>query len=54
MSTGATILLINGPNLNTLGTREPRIYGTTTLAEVVGRCRRAAEAAGAALVDMQS
>ncbi|MDE3192141.1 MAG: 3-dehydroquinate dehydratase [Chloroflexota bacterium] len=51
---GPTILLLNGPNLSALGTREPRIYGTTTLAEVVARCRGAAEAAGATLVDMQS
>ncbi len=49
-----SILLINGPNLNTLGTRQPEIYGTTTLAEVVARCRAIAEAAGATLLDMQS
>ncbi len=47
-------LLVNGPNLNTLGTREPRIYGTTTLAEVVERCRRIAADAGAELVAYQS
>lgn len=49
-----TYLLVNGPNLNTLGAREPEIYGTTTLAEVVERCRRIAEGAGAALADRQS
>lgn len=49
-----TILLLNGPNLGTLGTRQPEIYGTTTLAQVVAGCRRAAERAGATLVDMQS
>ncbi len=54
MSGGREILLVNGPNLNTLGTREPEIYGTTTLAEVVARCRRAAQAASVTLVDMQS
>lgn len=33
------ILLVNGPNLNTLGTREPTLYGTTSLTEIVRRCR---------------
>ncbi len=47
-------LLVNGPNLNTLGTREPQIYGTTTLLEVEERCRAIARAANAELVTMQS
>ncbi len=44
MSASSSILLVNGPNLNTLGQREPEIYGTTTLAEVVAMVERAAEA----------
>jgi 3-dehydroquinate dehydratase II len=48
------ILLVNGPNLNTLGTRQPEIYGTTTLTEIVERCRRAAAQDGADIVAMQS
>jgi 3-dehydroquinate dehydratase II len=38
------IFVINGPNLNRLGTRETAIYGTTTLAEIEAMCRQAAGA----------
>ena len=42
----ATILILNGPNLNLLGSREPTIYGATTLADVEPLCRDAAAAHG--------
>lgn len=51
---GKNILLINGPNLNLLGTREPHIYGTTTLADVEESCKTQAASFGAHLETFQS
>ncbi len=48
------VLVINGPNLNTLGTREPEIYGSTTLADIEDGLRAQAEAAGLSLDAFQS
>jgi len=48
------ILLLNGPNLGTLGRRQPEIYGTTTLAEIVEAARARATAGGALLKAFQS
>jgi 3-dehydroquinate dehydratase-2 len=48
------ILLLNGPNLGRLGRRNPYIYGTTTLLEVVERAKEHALQRGATLVDYQS
>ena len=50
----SVILLINGPNLNLLGDREPEVYGTDTLEDCVGDARDAAVAAGHALEHVQS
>jgi 3-dehydroquinate dehydratase II len=48
------LLILNGPNLNMLGIREPHIYGTTTLADIEARCQREASRLGVALTCVQS
>jgi 3-dehydroquinate dehydratase-2 len=48
------ILLLNGPNLNLLGTREPQIYGTETLSDIESRCAAQASASGATLSFFQT
>ena len=49
-----TIYVLNGPNLNLLGTREPHIYGRSTLADVEKLCHATAERHGFALAFCQS
>lgn len=48
------IYIINGPNLNLLGTREPEIYGTQTLSGIEGFCREKASHSGYDIVFTQS
>jgi len=45
---------LNGPNLNLLGTRQPEIYGATTLADIEAMCRDTADTLGVSLVFAQS
>ena len=48
------VMILNGPNLNLLGVREPHIYGTTTLAQIKEACEREAAKLGLTLAFHQS
>lgn len=50
----ARLLLLNGPNLNLLGTREPGLYGADTLDAIIQRCTTLARELGLALTARQS
>ena len=50
----AAFLVLHGPNLNLLGTREPEVYGATTLAQINQALLEQAEAAGHQLAFLQS
>ena len=49
-----SLLVLNGPNLNLLGTRQPEVYGRTTLADVEALCRSAADELGVSVAFLQS
>ena len=50
----ASILVLNGPNLNLLGTRQPEVYGTTTLGDIKALCLRTADDLGLQIAFYQS
>lgn len=53
-SSARTVLVLNGPNLNLLGTREPQVYGSATLADVEALCATACASHGLTLDFRQS
>lgn len=54
MAQNLRILVLNGPNLNLLGLREPKHYGSQTLPQIIARLTAQAEAAGVELTHFQS
>lgn len=54
MAQAPIILILNGPNLNLLGTREPELYGRDSLADIEAECRRHAQRRGLAVDFRQS
>ena len=54
MTATKPVLVLNGPNLNTLGTRNPEVYGTETLADVEASCRNRAQQLGIQIAFAQS
>ena len=49
-----SILVLNGPNLNLLGQRQPEVYGSTTLADIEAACRDHGESIGLTVTCLQS
>lgn len=54
MAKAQKVLILNGPNLNLLGTREPEVYGTATLADVEAQCGKRAKTLGLTIDFRQS
>ena len=54
LSSDTAVLVLHGPNLNLLGTREPAVYGHDTLQDIDGRLEAQARAAGVRLLTFQS
>lgn len=54
MKSAPKVVILNGPNLNMLGTREPEIYGTMTLADIEAACRAHADGLGLTVECRQS